>query len=81
MLFVLAAAGFFVGRACLRRGPRTVCMIVCGIAAAASAAYMLLTLILVGGIQEKTMLRCSIGELTGTADSAVPVIAQLPFVC
>lgn len=50
MLFILAAAGFFVGRACLRRGPRIVCMIVCGIAAA-SAAYMLLTLILVGGIQ------------------------------
>jgi len=51
VLFILAAAGFFVGRACLRRGPRIVCMIVCGIAAAASAAYMLLTLILVGGIQ------------------------------
>ena len=51
MLFILAAAGSFVGRARLRRGPRTVCMIVCGIAAAASAAYMLLTLILVGGIQ------------------------------
>jgi hypothetical protein len=51
VLFILAAAGFFVGRACLRHGPRTVCMIVCGIAAAASAAYMLLTLILVGGIQ------------------------------
>ena len=51
MLFILAAAGFFVGRACLRRGPRIVCMIVCGIAAAASAAYMPLTLILVGGIQ------------------------------
>ena len=50
VLFILAAAGFF-GRARLRRGPRTVCMIVCGIAAAASAAYMLLTLILVGGIQ------------------------------
>lgn len=51
VLFILAAAGFFVGRACLRRGPRIVCMIVCGIAAAVSAAYMLLTLILVGGIQ------------------------------
>lgn len=51
MLFILAAAGFFVGRARLRRGPRIVCMIVCDIAAAASAAYMLLTLILVGGIQ------------------------------
>lgn len=51
MLFVLAAAGFFVGRSRLRRGPRTVCMIVCGVAAAASAAYMLLTLILVGGVR------------------------------
>lgn len=51
VLFILAAAGFFAGRAHLRRGPRTICMIVCGAAAAASAAYMLLTLILVGGIQ------------------------------
>lgn len=51
MLFILAAAGFFVGRARLCRGPRTVCMIVCGVAAAASAAYMLLTLILVGSVR------------------------------
>lgn len=51
VLFIVAAAGFFVGRACLRRGPRIVCMIVCGVAAAASAAYMLLTLILVGGVR------------------------------
>lgn len=51
VLFVLAAAGFFVGRTCLRQGPRTVCMLVCVIAVAASAAYMLLTLILVGGVR------------------------------
>ena len=51
VLFVLAAAGFFVGRAHLRHRPRVVCMIVCGVVAAASAAYMLLILILVGGVQ------------------------------
>ena len=53
LLFILAVAGFVIGALRLRqrRGLRAACMIVCGLLAAASAAYMTLIIILVGSVR------------------------------
>ena len=53
VLFILAVAGFVSGALRLRqrRGPRAACMIVCGLLAAASAAYMTLIIILVSSVR------------------------------
>ena len=53
VLFILAVAGFVIGALRLRqrRGLRAACMIVCGLLAAASAAYMTLIIILVGSVR------------------------------
>lgn len=55
VIFVLAVAGFVIGALRLRlrqrRGLRAACMIVCGLLAAVSAAYMALIIILVSSVQ------------------------------
>lgn len=53
MIFVLAVSGFVIGALRLRqrRGLRAACMIVCGLLAAVSAAYMALIIILVSSVQ------------------------------
>ena len=53
MVFVLAVAGFVIGALRLRqrRGLRAACMIVCGLLAAVSAAYMTLIIILVSSVR------------------------------
>lgn len=53
VIFVLAVAGFVIGALRLRqrRGLRAACMIVCGLLAAASAAYMVLIIILVSSVR------------------------------
>ena len=53
VLVILAVAGFVIGALRLRqrRGLRAACMIVCGLLAAASAAYMTLIIILVGSVR------------------------------
>lgn len=53
VLLILAVAGFVIGALRLRqrRGLRAACMIVCGLLAAASAAYMTLIIILVGSVR------------------------------
>ena len=53
VLFILAVAGFVIGALRLRqrRGLRAAGMIVCGLLAAASAAYMTLIIILVGSVR------------------------------
>ena len=45
VIFVLAVAGFVIGAL------RAACMIVCGLLAAVSAAYMALIIILVSSVQ------------------------------
>ena len=53
VLFVLAVAGFVIGALRLRqrRGLQAACMIVCGLLAAVSAAYMVLIIILVSSVR------------------------------
>ena len=50
VVFVLAVAGFVIGALRLRQR-RAACMIVCGLLAAVSAAYMALIIILVSSVQ------------------------------
>ena len=50
VIFVLAVAGFVIG-ARQRRGLRAACMIVCGLLAVVSGAYMALIIILVSSVR------------------------------
>ena len=53
VIFVLAVAGFVIGALRLRqrRGLRAACMIVCGLLAVVSGAYMALIIILVSSVR------------------------------
>ena len=55
LLFLLAVAGIVLSAVCLRRKKvlRIVCIIVCSLAAAALAAYIGLTLVLVDAVHNQ----------------------------
>lgn len=55
LMFLLAVAGIVLSAVCLRRKKvlRIVCIIVCSLAAAALAAYIGLTLVLVDAVQNQ----------------------------
>ena len=55
LLFLLAVAGIVLSAVCLRRKKalRVACIVVCSLAAAALAAYIGLTLVLVDAVQNQ----------------------------